>query len=474
MGLDGVLDQTGDSPPITILYVDDDPDLLTIGRRFLERLGPYRVDCAQSAGEALERLTRSPVDLVLSDYQMPDMDGITFLKAVRSCYGDLPFILFTGRGREEVVIEALNSGADFYLQKGGDPRSQFVELDYTIRQAVTRRRAVQQASSLDRLYSLISRISTVAFKERTPEDLLQECCNIAVEVGMFASAWVGRVEGDSKAVVPVAYAAGRDPSDRGPPPDPLRWEPELLEICRRATETGSPQVCRPGTGSLAGVFPLIVDGRDAGLFVVCVEGSPGFTKEVFTLLGRIASGISIALERLNQASEHARLLDALAESRVRFWLIADQSDLAYMSLDSAGRVREVNRASVALLGRTPDLVVGEPFARYVDPACHSQLSALFAGVRSSGTISRTRLRLYRGDLSQIEVEVTGEASFGQDGCILGFHCLLHPTQSAAAVRVDPTRTRTAPRALLSGQETEKRACDRQHIASSHRSPTFGF
>jgi len=53
MGLDGVLDQTGDSPPITILYVDDDPDLLTIGRRFLERLGPYRVDCAQSAGEAL-------------------------------------------------------------------------------------------------------------------------------------------------------------------------------------------------------------------------------------------------------------------------------------------------------------------------------------------------------------------------------------------------------------------------------------
>ncbi|MFH0967592.1 MAG: PAS domain S-box protein, partial [Methanobacteriota archaeon] len=76
----------------------------------------------------------------ISDYQMPDMDGIEFLRKVRGSGDAIPFILFTGRGREEVVIQALNEGADFYLQKGGDPCSQFTELSHKIRQAVRQRR----------------------------------------------------------------------------------------------------------------------------------------------------------------------------------------------------------------------------------------------------------------------------------------------------------------------------------------------
>ena len=72
---------------------------------------------------------------------MPDMDGIEILKNVRASGNTIPFILFTGRGREEVVIEAINSGADFYMQKGGDPTAQFAELEHKIRQAVARRQA---------------------------------------------------------------------------------------------------------------------------------------------------------------------------------------------------------------------------------------------------------------------------------------------------------------------------------------------
>lgn len=69
---------------------------------------------------------------------MPGKDGITFLKAFRSIPDNRPFILFTGRGREEIVIEAINSGADFYLQKGGDVRAQFAELALKIRQGTSR------------------------------------------------------------------------------------------------------------------------------------------------------------------------------------------------------------------------------------------------------------------------------------------------------------------------------------------------
>ena len=88
------------------------------------------------------RLSRlKKFDAIISDYQMPMMDGISLLKKVRERDKDIPFILFTGKGREEIVIEALNAGADFYLQKGGDPKAQFAELSHKVRRAVEQRKA---------------------------------------------------------------------------------------------------------------------------------------------------------------------------------------------------------------------------------------------------------------------------------------------------------------------------------------------
>jgi PAS domain S-box-containing protein len=124
-----------------ILYVDDDPGLLEIGKLFLESDGKFTVDTSPSACMALDCLKSSEFDAIVSDYQMPAMDGITFLKTLRRRGNTTPFIIFTGKGREEVVIEALNSGADFYLQKGGDPEPQYAELAHKVRQAVQRRMA---------------------------------------------------------------------------------------------------------------------------------------------------------------------------------------------------------------------------------------------------------------------------------------------------------------------------------------------
>jgi len=126
---------------ISVLYVDDEPGLLEITKIFLEGAGNFQVSTSLSAKKALDSPALPLYDLILSDYLMPEMDGIAFLKEVRKRYGDIPFILFTGRGREEVVIAAINNGADFYLQKGGDPTAQFAELAHKIRQAVARKRA---------------------------------------------------------------------------------------------------------------------------------------------------------------------------------------------------------------------------------------------------------------------------------------------------------------------------------------------
>ena len=125
---------------IRILYVDDEPGLLEIGKIFLEGSGEFKVTTALSAAEAIRVLDKEKIDAIVSDYQMPGMDGIQFLVEVRKRSVQIPFILFTGRGREEIVIQAINSGADFYLQKGGDPVAQFAELSHKIRQAALRNR----------------------------------------------------------------------------------------------------------------------------------------------------------------------------------------------------------------------------------------------------------------------------------------------------------------------------------------------
>ncbi len=138
---------------ISVLYVDDERELLEIARLFLEQTGEFRVGISTSAQEILDSPSIQSYDAIISDYQMPGMDGIAFLKVVRERFGDIPFILFTGRGREEVVIEAINYGADFYLQKGGDPKSQFAELAHKLRQAVTRRRTEQSLLDSERRLS---------------------------------------------------------------------------------------------------------------------------------------------------------------------------------------------------------------------------------------------------------------------------------------------------------------------------------
>ncbi len=128
--------------------VDDEEVLLVVAKVFLERAGDMRVDTVQSAAEAMRKLDHASYDVIVADYEMPKMDGITFLKAVRARYPTVPFGIFTGKGREWVVIEALNSGADFYLKKGGDPKAEFAELMHKIRRAVERKNTLEQLKGI--------------------------------------------------------------------------------------------------------------------------------------------------------------------------------------------------------------------------------------------------------------------------------------------------------------------------------------
>ena len=125
---------------VRVLCVDDEPGLLELVRIFLEESGEFTVDTVRSAPEALALLRSRTYDAIVSDFRMPDMAGIDFLKSVRAFDKTTPFIFFTGRGSEEVVIDAINNGADFYLRKGDRPEARFAELKQGIRQVVQQRK----------------------------------------------------------------------------------------------------------------------------------------------------------------------------------------------------------------------------------------------------------------------------------------------------------------------------------------------
>jgi PAS domain S-box-containing protein len=138
-------------PPIRVALVDDDIDLLAIGGRYLRQEGDIEVT---EFPEPLAFLPQADeFDVIVSDYEMPKLDGISLLKAIRAKGNEVPFILFTGKGREEIAMEALNNGATFYLQKGSDVRAQFTIMAQKVRMASQNRRLKeQQRQSEERLW----------------------------------------------------------------------------------------------------------------------------------------------------------------------------------------------------------------------------------------------------------------------------------------------------------------------------------
>ena len=100
----------------TILVVDDEEMLRNLLRKILVKEG-YRVLTASSAPEALEKLSSESIDLVVSDVQMPEMDGFELLKALKKDYPQIGVIVMTAYGDAYTVRDALLLGADEYITK---------------------------------------------------------------------------------------------------------------------------------------------------------------------------------------------------------------------------------------------------------------------------------------------------------------------------------------------------------------------
>ncbi|WGI17965.1 PAS domain S-box protein [Methanonatronarchaeum sp. AMET-Sl] len=140
-----------------VLFVDDEPSFSEQAKLFLEKIdSQITILPVNSAKKALKRLNNSRFDVIVSDYQMPGMNGLEFLEIIREKRNsDIPFIIFTGRGREEVAMKALNLGADRYFQKKGNPKTQYEILAQAIKQEYNNWQSKKKLKKTEKIQSII-------------------------------------------------------------------------------------------------------------------------------------------------------------------------------------------------------------------------------------------------------------------------------------------------------------------------------
>lgn len=385
---------------IRTLLVDDEPLLLNLTCTFLEEEKDFTVTPVTSGEEALALLDTSPFDVVVSDYQMPSMDGIELLQAVREEHPDLPFILFTGRGREQIVIEALNCGADFYIQKGGDPVAQFTELASKIRHAVGRRRAEAALRESDERFRSVV--------ENAHE-------------GIMMTDAEGRVVLWNRAAEEIfGYSTGEilgRPFDRYLLPEKTR-----RNVQDSISEFRTKGVIRRTLSGHMSTEPAVRKGGE--VFVAECTLSPVRYRGAWH---------SIAIIR--DVTEREEAAAALQESERQYRHLFEHSRDAIIVRTTEGVILKANRAACEMLGYPRNALVGRKVTDFAVDATEKERGRdALKTVAEKGEVT-FRTRWVRADGQVIDVEIASQSTCPERGIGQGIvRDISRSRQTAAALR----------------------------------------
>jgi PAS domain S-box-containing protein len=304
---------------IRVLHVDDDADFLAVAKQCLEEQGQFQVDTALSAEEAIKKLRDSEYDVVVADYMMPGKNGLELLKELRREGIEVPFILFTCKGKEEIAIEVLNSGVEQYIPKQGDVETTYEELKRSICSAVKRRKTE------DLLKEAESRLRQIT--ENIQDMLLLTDENLICTYASFSVKWILGYE-PSEIIRKSIY-------DFVHPDDLTR----TMEVAKKALEDHSGVKievrCRRADGSYAlveGTGKILAD--ENGQFIGVVVTS-------------------------RDTTERRRIEQTLKESEEKYRKLFEEAmDAIFVADAETGILIDCNRAATELIGRAKSEIIG--------------------------------------------------------------------------------------------------------------------
>jgi len=306
-----------------ILLVDDDPLLPDLIQKFLEREEEIRIDATRSGSEALDKIARNHYDAVVVDYELPGMNGIDLLRMIKHRGDDVPIIVFTGKSREEVAIRALNYGADYYLQKKGDPRLNFLELFYMIREAVRRHDANLELRENERRFrESLEKAHLISFQ--IDRDLKITFCND------FFLGITGHERGDLLGRTFVEIFV----------PEQERFKVYQLFL---SALHGNPE---------------------AAYFTCSIVTAPGETRRIAlnnTVL-KDSTGKTVGISCIGQdITESERMEEEKAESEERLKVLFEYAPFPYFLTDLKGTFIDGNHAAELLVGYSRREILGKNF-----------------------------------------------------------------------------------------------------------------
>ncbi|USZ67078.1 response regulator [Halorussus salilacus] len=291
------------SPHKRVLLVDDEPGVADLAAEYLERIADdMSVRTATAAPDGLELVGDEEFDCVVSDYNMPEMNGLEFLEAVRDGYPSLPFILYTGKGSEEIASEAISAGVTEYLQKetGTD---HYEVLANRIENAISENRARvelrETGNKIEALHDTAARAATCT--DRTP--LCQLAVAAAEEILAFDICDLSLCENSQ--LVPKAVSKGV-PTDGYYRSTPVDADDSLAAKAYLAGET-----IRIDDLRSHGVAPAESDYRSAltvplddhGVFQAVSRDVNGFDDRDRELAELLLAHVSAALDRIESEEQ---------------------------------------------------------------------------------------------------------------------------------------------------------------------------
>ena len=405
---------------ISILYVDDEQEFLEISKLCLEREKEFSVTTASSGSVALNLLKSNGIQAIVSDYQMPGMEGIEFLKQVRAINKRIPVIIFTGRGREEIAIEALENGADFYLQKGGEPVPQFAELVHKIHESVDHPRAEALNITINQLNTVISATNKAIVHIHDKKELLSEICRIVVDTGGLKMAWAGCVNEKKHLIEPVAshghidgyldsIAISTDPVLEGKNPTGTAFREKTHNFCNDIATDPKMAPWRDGAlqrgyRSLA-AFPFAPDTKNAGVLTFYASEPGFFNDQIIQILKEQSGDITFALTTLDHEEQRIVAENELKSSELRYRRLFETAQDAILILDAdSGEIIDANRFILDLLGYPLEYFVGKHLWELGFFEDKSLAQSAFSELQTNGYIRYEDLPLETKDGRSIKVE----------------------------------------------------------------------